>query len=65
MDAKSRAVCSVAKIGFNPRARDGRESQCHYSLPYVKSFNPRARDGREVDAVRSKITLLRFQSTRP
>jgi len=32
---------------FNPRARDGRESNSLTNHGYVLRFNPRARDGRE------------------
>ena len=35
-------------VGFNPRARDGREvAMVLVSFVYLVGFNPRARDGRE------------------
>ena len=34
-------------MGFNPRARDGREGCLSVEVQEFKSFNPRARDGRE------------------
>ena len=34
-------------LGFNPRARDGREVAVKHCQYRNASFNPRARDGRE------------------
>ena len=34
-------------VGFNPRARDGREIRTVLIKDLSHSFNPRARDGRE------------------
>ena len=34
-------------MGFNPRARDGRETFSYHRVILTPSFNPRARDGRE------------------
>jgi len=38
---------SGAMTGFNPRARDERESPKRYALANHFCFNPRARDERE------------------
>ena len=38
-------------MGFNPRARDGREDCINRPSDNKKSFNPRARDGREALSV--------------
>ena len=35
-------------LGFNPRARDGREKLPESQQAAMDSFNPRARDGREL-----------------
>ena len=40
---------------FNPRARDGRESNSPTHKNYYTSFNPRARDGRERASYRLSV----------
>ena len=47
MDANNAFVNFVAGLGFNPRARDGREKFWSIRSKRLLSFNPRARDGRE------------------
>ncbi len=34
-------------LGFNPRAREGRDGQKSYALVVERCFNPRAREGRD------------------
>ena len=50
MDAKLALIELLTTLGFNPRARDGRESRFSCDGPTSGSFNPRARDGREYSA---------------
>ena len=40
-------VCCTFKIGFNPRARAGRDRILPYLTPLLLCFNPRARAGRD------------------
>jgi len=34
--------------GFNPRAREGRDSAIPKAITFAVSFNPRAREGRDL-----------------
>ena len=49
MDAKiAKRQDDYQYLGFNPRARDGRERLPRSTKTCLVGFNPRARDGREV-----------------
>ncbi len=37
-------------VGFNPRAREGRDLHVAFDIRAVISFNPRAREGRDLNA---------------
>ena len=52
----------IQLLGFNPRARDGRDIWHPGFLCAHMGFNPRARDGRDVLAVAVVIRLIMFQS---
>tara|TARA_R110002124_G_scaffold142520_2_gene307316 strand:+ start:1645 stop:1824 length:180 start_codon:yes stop_codon:yes gene_type:complete len=52
-------------VCFNPRARDGRDSDKHYHRSGNWCFNPRARDGRDTMTTTADHDLTEFQSTRP
>ena len=51
--------------GFNPRAREGRDTRPRSSSVTRRSFNPRAREGRDQALARQGATGRQFQSTRP
>ena len=53
------------RAGFNPRAREGRDSRSWRSCAVIRGFNPRAREGRDFERYFSRIALEKFQSTRP
>ena len=64
MDAKARVAFGGLALGFNPRARDGREWRKSCRNGCSDCFNPRARDGRE-NVATGKAANNVFQSTRP
>ena len=54
------------QIGFNPRAREGRDRKRLRELLMSKlSFNPRAREGRDAYDNSTVKAYDKFQSTRP
>ena len=53
---RSAHLGSLGKLGFNPRARVGRDGTSNTLSALCASFNPRARVGR--DAVREKVQRL-------
>mgnify|MGYP007128599821 CR=1 FL=1 len=54
----------MENISFNPRAREGRDSQEGSDREVLPGFNPRAREGRDRYKLQGFYNLL-FQSTRP
>ena len=42
------SVCNRGRSGFNPRAREGRDSSLRMSLYLFAGFNSRAREGRDL-----------------
>ena len=48
MDAINQSKTTVEILCFNPRARDGRDTQSRSGCAGTASFNPRARDGRDL-----------------
>ena len=55
MDAKLTHFLPLRQtLGFNPRARDGREPLALALCHKLARFNPRARDGRELKPLRIK-----------
>ena len=52
-------------MGFNPRAREGRDIARDVVGISVDGFNPRAREGRDLLGSDPGASLSMFQSTRP
>ena len=64
MDAIKAVLIEVVSIGFNPRARDGRDDHRQSIAKAPQRFNPRARDGRDSRGILFDVHSM-FQSTRP
>ena len=55
----------AATVGFNPRARGGRDIYGSTGIVIASSFNPRARGGRDRPLTKYDSVTWLFQSTRP
>ncbi len=58
-------MAALELVGFNPRAREGRDTSVRKQTCQTLSFNPRAREGRDVTFDQAKSYCTAFQSTRP
>ena len=64
--ATTRACCCCrSRIGFNPRAHEGRDVDGQMGHDTVKGFNPRAHEGRDLMTWNWTLVSELFQSTRP